>query len=186
MREILLVVDPQNDFINGVFGSKAAADTAGRIAKVLYDNLSKRRYSDVIYTMDTHKADEYEYSLESMKYKPHCIVNTKGWDVENSIASALQKNHARRIEKGAFGCTELCDFLVAHFVDELSNGAVMIDIAGFATDVCVVSTALLLRSAFEDLPITVNSALCAGTSAEMHAKALDVMESCNIETFRSF
>lgn len=186
MRDILLVVDPQNDFINGVFGSKAATDAAGRIATVLNDNLSKRRYSDVIYTMDTHKANEYEYSLEATKYKSHCIVNTRGWDVENSIASALQKNHARRIEKGAFGCTELCDFLVAHFMDELSNGAVMIDIVGFATDVCVVSTALLLRSAFENIPIVVRDYLCAGTSAEMHAKALDVMESCNIEIYRGF
>ena len=53
MRKILIVIDMQNDFIDGALGTKEA------VAIVPYVKAKIRAYDpgDIIATMDTHEAD---------------------------------------------------------------------------------------------------------------------------------
>lgn len=52
------------------------------------------------------------------------------------------------------------------------------------TDICVISNALMLRSIFPQIKITVIADACVGTTYRKHNAALDVMESCliNVKT----
>ena len=52
---------------------------------------------------------------------------------------------------------------------------------GVCTDICVISNALILRSAFPNIPIYVHANGCAGSSPDAHDAALNVMTHCCID-----
>lgn len=56
-----------------------------------------------------------------------------------------------------------------------------IELIGYCTDICVISNAMILKSLFPDVVIKVKENCCAGSTNELHNKALDVMQSCQIE-----
>ena len=55
-----------------------------------------------------------------------------------------------------------------------------VELVGICTDICVISNALMIKSALPELPIFVDASCCAGVSPEKHKAALDVMKSCQI------
>ena len=55
-----------------------------------------------------------------------------------------------------------------------------IEIVGLCTDICVIANALTLKSSYNMIPIIVDASCCAGSTPEMHKKALQVMKSCHI------
>ena len=74
--KLLIVIDMQNDFIDGALGTaEAAAIVPKVIAKI------KGFDGTVLATQDTH----YENYLTTQEGKnlpvPHCIVNTEGWQI---------------------------------------------------------------------------------------------------------
>ena len=120
MRKALVVVDMQNDFIDGALGTTEAEQAAGTV---------------LVFTMDTHGAD-YLQTQEGQKLPvEHCIRGTAGWQ----IADALQPfvRGAQIVEKPAFGATDLPALLREY--DE-------IELVGLCTDICVISNALLLKA----------------------------------------
>ena len=83
MRKLLVVVDMQNDFIDGSFGTKEAqAIVPNVIAKI------RQFDGDVVYTRDTH--DENYLSTQEGKNLPvkHCIKGTEGWEIPDAILAA--------------------------------------------------------------------------------------------------
>ncbi len=55
-----------------------------------------------------------------------------------------------------------------------------IELVGICTDICVVSNALMIKSALPELPVYVDASCCAGVTPEKHKAALEVMESCQV------
>lgn len=168
-RNILIVVDMQNDFIDGALGSKEAQNIVANVVNKI--NTFK---GEIIVTLDTHQ-DNYMNTREG-KYLPvpHCIENTNGWDLNKDIKDALIGRGACRIKKPTFGSVKLVDVLSD--VDENTS----ITLIGLCTDICVVSNAMLLKANYPEVDITVDSTCCAGVTPETHKAALDTMKMCQI------
>ncbi len=171
MREILLVIDMQNDFINGALGTSEAEAIVGRVA----EEIRKYPTENVIATRDTHTED-YLNTQEGRKLPVvHCVRGTPGWELHPEIAAALKG--AAIIDKPTFGSKELAEKLsLLSEQDDLE-----VTLAGLCTDICVVSNALLIKAFLPETPVRVIADCCAGVTPESHQAALDTMRMCQIE-----
>ena len=160
----------QNDFITGPLGTPEAVAIVNKIK----EKIEKKDFEDIIFTRDTHNTD-YLQTQEGKKLPiEHCIRRTLGWRIVNPLREAIDKLPfiPHYINKYSFGHWDWDSYL---------TNVTEIEIIGVCTDICVISNALILKAAFPEIPITVDASCCAGTTPEMHQKALDVMRSCQIE-----
>ena len=172
-KNVLIIVDVQNDFVDGVLGTKEAQAMLPRL-------LEKVRAfdGDVIYTKDTHPENYLETQEGKNLPVPHCIKGTKGWELVPELAELQAERSSRVVEKPTFGSAELAHLLHKRYVE---GNLETVELVGLCTDICVISNALVLKAAMPELPITVDPACCAGVTPEKHAAALEVMRSCQIE-----
>lgn len=174
-KNVLVIVDMQNDFITG----SLANPDAQRIVKPICDFITKREkpWDEIIVTRDSH-GPTYLSTPEGKKLPvEHCINGTAGWCVEDSIQRALREEGYCYIDKPQFGSLE---WTKPHF-DRYNKEDVNIYLVGTCTDICVVSNALIMKAAFPKANIIVIGDLCAGLTKEKHEAALEVMRSCQIE-----
>ena len=75
MRKILLVIDMQNDFINGALGTPEAEAIVDRVA----EEIAKYPAGDVIATRDTHPENYLETQEGRNLPVVHCVKDTPGW-----------------------------------------------------------------------------------------------------------
>jgi nicotinamidase-related amidase len=169
----LIVVDMQNDFVNGCLGSEAARMIVNKI-----ENKIKNFDGKIIFTMDTHN-DNYLETQEGMKLPiVHCIENTHGWQ----IIEQLEPYAADRIKKPTFGSVELakrlCDENIQQKID-------CIELVGVCTSICVISNAMLIKAFLPEVKVIVNADCCACVSEDSHNAALKAMETAQIEIVRN-
>jgi len=171
MKKILVVVDMQNDFIDGALGTAEAQAIVDNAAEKI-----KNFNGDVFVTYDTH-FDNYMEKQEGKKLPvPHCIKGTKGWELNSKIAEALKDKDYKTVEKLTFGSVELPKLIEQKIGDDKAK----ITLIGLCTDICVVSNALLLKANLLDAEIYVDAACCAGVTQQTHNAALDTMRCCQI------
>ena len=170
MRKLLVVVDMQNDFIDGALGTSEALAIVDNV-KTKIREYDKR---DIFVTMDTH-APDYLNTQEGRNLPvEHCIKGTEGWLVRSDIAELL--NGTNVYEKPTFGSVRL-----ARDIAEIAaTEDIEIEMIGLCTDICVVSNALLLKAVMPEVPISVDPACCAGVTPESHEAALKTMQMCQI------
>ena len=165
--KFLIVVDMQVDFITGSLGSKAAE----AIVPNVLDKI-KKYDGKVIFTRDTHFED-YMQTQEGKKLPvEHCIKDTDGWQ----ICAELKPYANEIVDKITFGSTSLPEIIKNHTRDIEE-----IELCGLCTDICVISNAMILKAAFPEVKITVDSRACAGVSESSHNTALDAMKAVQIE-----
>lgn len=172
MKKILIVVDMQNDFINGSLGTKEAENIVTNVIEKIkqYENDD----ADIYYTKDTH-FDNYLDTIEGKNLPvEHCIKGTEGWMIPSNI---LRDHQGYVIEKYTFGSKDLFDYLYKIYLNEPFAS---IELIGLCTDICVISNALLAKAYFPNIIIIVDSMCCAGVTIESHQKALDTMKMCQI------
>lgn len=169
MKKTLIVVDMQNDFIDGSLGTKEAQAIVPNVKKKI--ETYRDNGDEIIFTRDTH----YENYLDTAegKHLPvvHCVKGTHGW----SIAKGLKMDEDICIDKETFGWMNWNETKEKYGL-EMSE----IEMAGLCTDICVVSNALILKVAFPDVEITVDAECCAGVTPETHKAALETMKMCQI------
>ena len=176
MRNILIVVDMQKDFVTGALASAEAQAILPEVkAKISeYDRAGK----EIIFTRDTHG----ERYLETQEGKhlpvPHCIKGTKGWEICPQL-EALRE--AEAIDKVTFGSEKLGELLQEENRKEQIED---ITLVGLCTDICVISNALLLKAFLPETPIIVDASCCAGVTPKSHETALDAMRMCQINIER--
>lgn len=173
-KKILVIVDMQNDFIDGALGTpEAQAIVPAATAQI---RKRKEQGYDVIATLDTHGENYLETSEGKKLPVPHCIRNTPGWQINGQIAQAL--GQCILVEKPSFGSLKL-----PAIVEELTQTAskVTIELLGLCTDICVVSNALILKANFPEANIQVVAGCCAGVTPEKHKASLETMASCQID-----
>ena len=171
-----IVIDAQNDFITGNLGSPEAFDAYEMLVKYL-THLEVGN-DVVIFTQDTHSKDTYTDTVESNRVVAHCFKDNWGWKIPTQIRE-LFNNSPYVIEKETFGTFKLPIEMSEIFgFDPIEDEIV---ICGFCTDICVISNALILRTAFPSAKIAVLANACAGTSPVNHVNALEVMKSNLIE-----
>ncbi len=167
MKKILLVVDMQNDFIDGALG------TAEAVAIVPYvKSLIEGFDGKVFFTRDTH----FENYMETEEGKnlpvPHCIKGTEGWQIRGEL-DALRKTEA--IDKLTFGSRDLVEVLSRE--GEIES----ITFVGLCTDICVISNAMVVKAFYPEIPLIVDARGCAGVTPESHTRALEAMKMCQIK-----
>jgi nicotinamidase-related amidase len=165
MKEILVVVDMQKDFLTGALGSERAA----AIIPVVKNRVEEARARgvQVAFTRDTHGKD-YMQTQEGRKLPvPHCEKDTDGWQ----IADGLYEIGELVFDKPVFGSIALAEFLKTKGFDKIT-------FVGVCTDICVVSNVLLAKAYCPEAEIFVDSAACAGVTEEKHEAALETMRSC--------
>ena len=169
MKNCLIVIDMQNDFISGSLGSEDAKKIVPKV-KERIENAIADCY-DLYFTKDTHPKNYLE-TMEGKKLPiEHCIENTPGHNICDELKD-FEKNAKKIFIKYTFGCEELPKYL-----SEYDN----IYILGLCTDICVVSNALLIKTFYPEKNIFVEKDCCAGTSKENHEAALTVMKCCHID-----
>ena len=169
--KFLIVVDMQNDFIDGALGTKEAVAILPAV-KSKIENFDGR----VIFTRDTHEADYL--STQEGKNLPveHCIKDTDGWQIHPEL-EALRKEEA--IDKPSFGSVALAQLLRTY--DTYDEKIEEITLIGLCTDICVISNAFIIKAYLPETPITVDSQCCAGVTPESHNRALETMAVCQIK-----
>lgn len=164
MKKTLIVIDMQNDFVSGVLGTPEAQVIVPAVKAKIKEYLD--RGDEVIFTRDTH-GEEYMNTNEGKFLPvPHCIKGTDGWN----IVPELENKDCKHIDKLNFGYPD--------WKKDFDFEAV--ELVGVCTDICVVSNALILKSQFPEIDITVDSSCCAGVTTQMHDAALATMKSCQI------
>lgn len=173
MKKVLIVIDMQKDFIDGVLGTKEAVII---VPKVI--NKIKEFNGEVIYTRDTHD-EKYLESQEGTKLPVvHCVKGTDGWNLVSEIGELANKSKSKIFDKPAFGSMEMVRYVESLCrVEEIEE----IELVGVCTDICVISNAVLLKSAMPEVKIVVDSSCCAGVTPESHNNALNAMNMCQIE-----
>lgn len=169
MKNLLIVVDMQNDFVGGVLGSRKAQQILPAVNRKISEAEA------VIYTLDTHTEDYL--STQEGRNLPvvHCVKGTWGHALADGL---LVKEGSKQIEKPTFGSVEL-----GSYVKELyENGQIeAVELVGVCTDICVISNALLLKAYCPELPVSVVSHCCAGVTPESHENALKAMAMCQVK-----
>lgn len=171
MRKLLVVVDMQNDFIDGSLGTPEAV----AIVENVKNKIREYDLKDVFVTMDTHTPDYLDTQEGRNLPVVHCVKGTEGWQIRSDIRELLQG--ARIYEKPAFGSTELARDIAA----EAAGGEISeIELIGLCTDICVVSNALLIKAALPEVPVAVDASCCAGVTPQSHQAALETMKMCQV------
>ena len=162
----LIVVDMQNDFISGSLGSD--------MAKAIVNNVVEKVKSfngEIIFTRDTHTVDYLNTQEGRNLPVTHCVKYTDGWQICPEL-SPYAKNV---IDKVTFGSVDLPNIIAE------SGNIDSIELCGLCTDICVISNAMLLKAAFPEVKISVDSSCCAGVTEESHNNALLAMKMTQIE-----
>ena len=164
MSKTLIVIDMQNDFIDGTLGTKEALDIVENVKNKIAEY--RKNKNEIIFTRDTH-FENYLDTLEGKKLPvKHCIKGTHGW----KISDKLDTSDCEIIDKYTFGWTGWNE-------NNLSD----VEIVGLCTDICVVSNALIIRAEFPNAIIKVDSKCCAGVTPQSHLAALETMKMCQID-----
>lgn len=167
-NKILIVVDMQNDFVDGVLGTKEAVSIVQQV-KCKINEYQKAGHI-IIFTRDTHSEGYLESQEGHNLPVPHCIKGTKGWE----IIPDLDTTGCMIIDKPIFGSVSLMKFLETSYPDA------DFELVGLCTDICVISNATLLKSHFPEAKVMVDAACCAGVTPERHKIALEAMRYIHI------
>lgn len=183
--KVIVFIDVQNDFIDGVLGVDKNHEISNRIIDYAKD-AKKLEYGVIsIATRDTHFKNRYLSSLEGQKLPvPHCIAGTQSWKLYGGLEELVDYV----VNKPTFGSKNLIELIgkldtkwttpnYGDVPDEIDE----IEICGFCTSICVISNALMLRAAFPDMKITILENLCGDINTESHKAALAVAKNCQIE-----
>ena len=189
--KILVVVDMQNDFIDGALGTPEAVEIVPAVVKKIkeFDGL-------VVLTRDTHQENYMQTQEGSNLPVPHCIEGTDGWQINVEVMEAadqqaeiLSESYADDddavmvtidpsiFNKPTFGCVELSEALLRANqaepdaengidADDTENIIESIEVIGLCTDICVISNAMLLKAFLPEVPVIVDAACCAGVTPE--------------------
>jgi nicotinamidase-related amidase len=167
MKKTLIVIDMQNDFIDGSLGTAEA--------QAIVDNVKNKikKYQSagdqIIFTRDTHQSNYLETNEGKHLPVEHCIEGTKGWQ----IAEGLEVSGAIYIDKPSFGYLDWKQF-------DLEE----VEMVGLCTDICVVSNALIIKATYPEIRVSVDASCCAGVTPESHEAALTTMKMCQVEVER--
>lgn len=171
MKKLLIVVDYQNDFVDGALGFKGAE----KLYPGILDKVNEyKENGSIVFTRDTH----FENYMETEEGKnlpvPHCLKGTKGWEFYGELEE-ISKNYPV-FEKVTFGSKDLFLYLLEHEFDE-------IELVGLVSSICVISNAVIAKSALPNAHIKVNKKLTSSFDLDMNDKSLEVMKNLHVEVY---
>lgn len=171
MKKALIVVDYQNDFVKGSLGFSGAE----KLDDLICDRI--KEYKDagdaIVFTFDTHEEDYLSTAEGKALPVPHCIRGTEGWNLYGETAKMLDSTMIG-FEKGRFGSLELMNFMRLQKFDQIM-------LVGLVSNICILTNAVLLKTAMPDCEIVVDAACTASADSGLNKSALDIMSSIFIK-----
>lgn len=171
--KLLLVIDMQNDFVDGALGTPEAVAIVPAVKARLEQAVKDG--ARVFFTRDTH-TENYRNTQEGRKLPvPHCIEGTPGWQIIPALLPYTEG--APVFDKPSFGSVSLCQA-----IEKLAKESDIesITLIGLCTDICVISNAMLLKAFLPEVELYVEAACCAGVTPQSHQAALEAMKICQI------
>ena len=166
--KLLIVVDMQNDFIDGALGTAEAVAIVDNVTAKI--RAARAEGTEVWFTRDTHEENYLETQEGRNLPVKHCICGTFGWE----ISSKLDVDGSMIIDKPTFGSMELAERAAS--LENLESA----ELIGLCTDICVISNAMLLKARLPELSVKVDASCCAGVTPASHENALNAMKMCQI------
>lgn len=173
MKNILVVVDMQNDFIDGSLGNANNI----KVIKSVIREIESGNYDGFLLTRDTHQ-ENYLNTLEGKNLPvKHCIYNTDGWNINQDIMKSIiaSSKPYKILDKKGFG-----SFTLIEELDTYQELLQSITVVGLCTEICVIANALMLKSKFINTPIYYVEDATEGLSVKGKEAALTVLNSCQI------
>ena len=172
MKKLLIVVDFQNDFVDGSLGFEKAKE----LDSVIYNKIVeyKENNYDVLYTFDTHY-EEYFDTLEGKKLPvKHCIFGTPGHDLYGSVASLYNKEEDVSFLKETFPSLDLANYLKEHPYDE-------VELCGLVSNICVLTNVVMVKAALPNAKIIVDRSATASFDEGLNNKTFDILNGIHVE-----
>lgn len=165
MKNLLVVVDYQVDFVQGSLGNKNALKIYPNILDVV--NKFKENNDDIIFTKDTHE-NNYLNTIEG-KNLPiiHCLKNSEGHKLYKDLEN-ISKSYTV-INKETFPSIDLINVLKNKEYEEIY-------VCGVITNICVISNAIILKAIYPNTNINIIKSCCASNDLELESKSLDIMK----------
>lgn len=171
MKKILVVIDYQNDFVNGALGFEKAVKLESSIAKKIEQY--KNSGDEVVFTFDTHTID-YLNTQEGRNLPiQHCVKGTHGWELYGKVADFCD-DKTSCFEKATFGSMDMANYFKKNQYDQ-------IELVGVVSNICVISNAVLAKAALPEAQIIVDATCVASNDDNLNIAALDVMESLQVK-----
>ena len=170
MKKLLIVVDYQNDFVDGALGFPGAENLLQVISNKIETYISNN--DDVIFTFDTHQ-DNYMSTKEGEKLPiKHCIKGSEGWKLyklEKYIANAKML-----FEKPTFPSLDLANYLKDKNYEE-------VQLCGLVSNICVISNAIMVKAALPNAKIVVDAKATDSFDKSLQEKCFDVLNGLHID-----
>nr|QIM10816.1 nicotinamidase [uncultured Muribaculaceae bacterium] len=147
-NKLLLIIDPQVDFITGALPVAGAENAMNALAE--YIRSHNRDYSHIIVTADRHPMRHCSFSTEGGEWPVHCVSDSVGAAIWPDIMDVLliAPDKVKVLHKGEDPLREEYSIFKNYASKEsilrilAENGIEEIDICGLAGDVCVSDTIL--------------------------------------------
>ena len=171
MGRLLVVVDMQNDFVDGALGFEGADGIIEGIAKRIQEY--KDAGDEVVYTLDTH-FENYPDTQEGRNLPvPHCIKGSEGHALVPALKDIL--SDCLCFEKPTFGSLKLGNYINSN-ADKYDS----IELCGLVSNICVISNAVIAKAAAPEAQIIVDSALTDSFDKKLDQETYDIMKGVQI------
>jgi len=173
--DILVVIDMQNDFIDGSLGSADAQKIVGDVNERISEYILKAGSGNIYYTMDTHDENYLESAEGRILPVEHCLYGSQGWEIAADVPADLPEDHI--IYKTTFGSNVLGNTLTKR---NSRKPIRTIELIGVCTDICVIANAVIAKTYLPECEVAVNAGCCAGSTKQNHFNALSALNPMQI------
>lgn len=171
MSRLLVVVDMQNDFVDGSLGFDGADGLISGIASKIAEY--KEAGDEVVYTLDTH-FDNYSDTQEGKNLPvPHCIKGSEGHELVPDLKDLL--SDCLCFEKPTFGSLKL-----GNYINDNADKYESIEICGLVSNICVISNAIVAKAAAPEAEIIVNRALTDSFDKKLDEETYDILKGVQV------
>ena len=171
MKKLLIVVDYQNDFVDGALGFPGAEKLDDIIAGKIQDY--RKNNQEVIFTLDTHRPDYLETEEGRKLPVPHCLEGTKGHELYGKVKDLVKPTDSVFI-KDTFPSLDLGNYLRGKDYQE-------IELCGLVSYICVLSNAVIAKAACPNAKIVIDAKATLSHDARLHQAGLEVMKGLLME-----
>ncbi|NLL90853.1 MAG: cysteine hydrolase [Ruminococcaceae bacterium] len=169
-KKLLIVVDYQNDFVTGSLGYSGAEI----LDDVISEKITRLRNEgyDIAFTYDTHDSNYLNTNEGKNLPVEHCIKGTFGHELYGKTGLAKEEGD-RVFYKETFGSKELFHWLSENEYD-------VIELCGLVVSICVISNAVIAKTALPEAEIFVDAKATGSNDKLMTEKALDVLQELQV------
>ena len=171
MKKLLIVVDFQNDFVDGALGFEKAV----KLDDLIYNKIKeyKNNNDDVIYTFDTHDDDYFE-TMEGKKLPIlHCQKGDLGHQLYGKVKTLFDENKDIYFEKPTFPSLELANYLKNKEYQE-------VEVCGLVSNICVLTNVVMVKSALPNANIIVDRTLTDSFDEILNEYTFEILKGIHV------